>query len=537
MPSLDVSDQCLAGFIELLYSIKIMSERVDSEIIDNSLRVSTSGSDLYVVNYKKQTNALADGTVSRLILDDATYTNVGSLNSSRFIVSQHQTAEGTLWSHTGTVLFNNESRRLSNEDYLDALEELVDEEHEFNLSSLYFNNIRLLRHPRSNAHGAVRIYAGEGKLMYNSHFRGNGVDNPIYVGLNAPTNERIGTDRRDEQLLSHLQSYMLALNALVRIVSDRESAFMTSIVRNAKAGDIEYTLGARRAPIENDVVSGPDEDAGATNEQPLFERSVRRISLDDIAGHDHIKEDLRQAIFSFTHPEMMEKWGAERPQAVLFYGPAGTGKSMFAEALASGIGAELIEVNAQDIYDKWIGNSEKNIQLLFDGIEKRTEPTVWLWDEFDGIINGGNGGATTTHNNVAATFKKRLAGLREKNPNILLVATTNNSEALDESVVRAGRFDIKHYVSLPDSEARTQLFANKISDLINELGTEQFNPFSDDINVRELAEQAEDMSGADIVEILRRVRLEKAMDEARTGGQHQITQADLLRHIHAKNRS
>jgi transitional endoplasmic reticulum ATPase len=227
----------------------------------------------------------------------------------------------------------------------------------------------------------------------------------------------------------------------------------------------------------------------------------------------------------------MARWGARRPQGILMYGPPGTGKTMLARALANEIGADFREIRTPEILDKWLGASERNIKRIFRDARRYREPTVMLFDEFDSIISyAGMGGdaASQAVNAVAGIFKQEMNSLIEANPNVIVVATTNFPDRVDDSLVRTGRFDVKLAIPLPDEAGRAEIIIKMIRDLIARHEVSGFRMFAEDLDPHELARASAGMTGADLKEALRRTQLAKAMQEARTGTPAPpISQADL----------
>ncbi|HEX7744617.1 MAG TPA: ATP-binding protein, partial [Micromonosporaceae bacterium] len=255
------------------------------------------------------------------------------------------------------------------------------------------------------------------------------------------------------------------------------------------------------------------------------------MTLDQVGGLDEVVAQFREIAVSFRHPEVMARWGARRPQGILMYGPPGTGKTMLARALANEIGAVFREIRTPEILDKWLGGSERNIKQIFRDARRWREPTVMLFDEFDSIISyAGAGGdaASQAVNAVAGIFKQEMNTLIEENPNVIVVATTNFPHRVDASLVRSGRFDVKLAIPLPDEAGRAEIIAKMIRELIARHEVPPFRMFAGDVDPGELAALATGMTGADIREVLRRVQLAKAMQEAVGGGSvGPISQADL----------
>jgi transitional endoplasmic reticulum ATPase len=265
--------------------------------------------------------------------------------------------------------------------------------------------------------------------------------------------------------------------------------------------------------------------------------AVEDVDLDQVGGLPDVVAQFRQIAVSFRHPQAMARWGARRPQGILMYGPPGTGKTMLARALANEINANFREIRTPEILDKWLGGSERNIKRIFQEARRYREPTVMLFDEFDSIISyvgDGMDAASQAVNAVAGIFKQEMNGLIEDNPNVIVVATTNFPQRVDKSLIRSGRFDVKISIPVPGEAARAEIFAKMVRELIVRHEGHGFQMFADDVDAPALAQASAGMTGADIKEVLRRVQLAKAMQEARTGTiPPPISQDDLVSSIHA----
>jgi transitional endoplasmic reticulum ATPase len=264
---------------------------------------------------------------------------------------------------------------------------------------------------------------------------------------------------------------------------------------------------------------------------PKVPPTTQTVTLDQVGGLTEVVAELRQIAVSFRHPEAMARWGARRPQGILMYGPPGTGKTMLSRALANEIGADFREIRTPEILDKWLGGSERNIKAIFRDARRYRVPTLMLFDEFDSIISyAGAGGdaASQAINAVAGIFKQEMNDLIEANQNVIVVATTNFPHRVDDSLIRSGRFDVKISVPKPDEASRAEIFRKMIRGLIAAHEQAGFRMFADDLDLAELGRLSHGMTGADIKEVLRRVQLAKAMQDARTGGRvDPIGQQDL----------
>jgi transitional endoplasmic reticulum ATPase len=273
-------------------------------------------------------------------------------------------------------------------------------------------------------------------------------------------------------------------------------------------------------------LTGPESLAGrryviSRESLPHVATTTQTVTLDQVGGLADLVAELRQIAVSFRHPDAMARWGARRPQGILMYGPPGTGKTMLSRALANEIGADFREIRTPEILDKWLGGSERNIKQIFRDARRYRVPTLMLFDEFDSIISyAGSGGdaASQAINAVAGIFKQEMNDLIEANPNVIVVATTNFPHRVDDSLIRSGRFDVKISVPKPDEASRAEIFRKMIAQLRSVHETPGFTMFADDLDLGELGRASHGLTGADIKEILRRVQLSKAMQDARTGG-------------------
>ncbi|GLY00242.1 ATP-binding protein [Actinoplanes sp. NBRC 101535] len=283
-------------------------------------------------------------------------------------------------------------------------------------------------------------------------------------------------------------------------------------------------------------LTGPDALAGrryviSRETLPKAPPTTRTVTLDMVGGLTEVVAELRQIATSFAHPEAMARWGARRPQGILMYGPPGTGKTMLSRALANEIGADFREIRTPEILDKYLGGSERNIKHIFREARRYRVPTLILFDEFDSIVSyAGAGGdaASQALNAVAGIFKQEMNDLIEVNPNVLVVATTNFPHRVDESLIRSGRFDVKISVPRPDENTRAEIFRKMIRGLIATHESDGFRMFADDLDLPALGVASTGMTGADIKEVLRRVQLTKAMQEARAGAASPISQQELV---------
>jgi len=244
----------------------------------------------------------------------------------------------------------------------------------------------------------------------------------------------------------------------------------------------------------------------------LVRKSKERF--DDIAGMEEIKQDMRQLVDLMKHPEQYEKMGIRQPHGILFAGPPGNGKTMFARALAGEAGISFIAAKATDFQSMYMSIGPAKVKAVFKKARKHA-PCILFIDEFDGIGEKRNyaGHAIDKENNrVITSLLNELDGFERNSNGVLVIGATNNIKDLDPALIRAGRFDRKYVVGNPDYTSRMELIHMNLKDKKMEEG----------ITVEELSKVYEGLSCAQIETILN----EAAMI-AQQAGRIYIERADL----------
>lgn len=313
------------------------------------------------------------------------------------------------------------------------------------------------------------------------------------------------------------RTYNLNISGLKHLPPPKELGPLATNQANAAADQVPKN---QNEDPESEIITAP---ANVNVIKPMY-------SLEDIGGIGEVKQVIDEIAFSFMNPKEIEKWGVKKPQGLLLCGDPGTGKTMLAHALAKEIAAELWTVQSPNIMDMWLGSSAKNMQNIFYGIRRHKGNLVVFFDEIDSVIRivdkPGPGGAGSEINTVAGVFKQELDTLHQHNPNVLIVGATNNIDKIDPSLIRAGRFDYKLYVPMPDEEGRTSIIALTIAKAIQKVEGRNAT-YQTDLDVPALARQTDGMSGADIAEIFRRISMRKAREEVKLGRAAPISQADI----------
>ena len=184
------------------------------------------------------------------------------------------------------------------------------------------------------------------------------------------------------------------------------------------------------------------------------------VTFDDVIGMDGLKKDMMQIAEIMKHPAEYRKKGIRMPKGILLEGAPGNGKTLFARALAGETKVNFIPAKATDFESMFMAIGPLKVKLLF-AKARRKAPCIVFIDEFDGIGTKRNysGSAIETENTrIVTALLNELDGFTQ-NDGILVLAATNSRAALDEALIRPGRFDAKYVVPYPDDDARKKLVA------------------------------------------------------------------------------
>ncbi len=260
--------------------------------------------------------------------------------------------------------------------------------------------------------------------------------------------------------------------------------------------------------ILNDLfVTQTDFDTAVADVSPsaLRELLVERPNVlwTDVGGLEKVKGQLREAIEApLKHPEVFEEMGIRSPKGVLLFGPPGTGKTLLAKAVATESEANFISVRGPEIFNKYVGESEKAIRDIFKKA-RQTAPCILFFDEIDAIMSArGMRDDTGVSQRIVNQFLAELDGMQTLQ-NVLVIGATNRADILDPAVLRPGRFDAIVFVPPPDKAALIEILKVHTKSM----------PLADDVDLEKIADMAEGFSGADIEGLTREAAMAAVRDD------------------------
>lgn len=238
--------------------------------------------------------------------------------------------------------------------------------------------------------------------------------------------------------------------------------------------------------------------------------NVPRVRFEDVEGVQGLKDDVMRVVDCLVHPDRYRALGARMPKGVILYGPPGTGKTLIAKAIAGEACVPFLSACGSDFVEKYVGVAAKRVRELYEKA-RRQAPCIVFIDEVDAIAASRGTGENSERDQAVNALLAELDGFGDGG-GVVTICATNRLEMLDDAFKRAGRFDLKLAVGLPDLDARERIL--KIHS--------RNKPLSDDIVLHDIAKRCAGFSGADLESLMN----ESAMSAAMRGGDV-ITPVDI----------
>lgn len=216
-----------------------------------------------------------------------------------------------------------------------------------------------------------------------------------------------------------------------------------------------------------------------------------------MAGLESAKEALKEAvILPIKFPHLFT--GKRVPwKGILLFGPPGTGKSYLAKAVATEANnSTFFSVSSSDLMSKWLGESEKLVKNLFE-LARQHKPSIIFIDEVDSMCSARSDNENDSVRRIKTEFLVQMQGVGNDNDGVLVLGATNIPWVLDPAIRR--RFEKRIYIPLPEMSGRLVMFKIHLGNTSHVL--------TDD-NLKQLANNTEGYSGADIQIVVRDALME-----------------------------
>jgi SpoVK/Ycf46/Vps4 family AAA+-type ATPase len=243
----------------------------------------------------------------------------------------------------------------------------------------------------------------------------------------------LSQDERDT-LLQHLSGLTLM---------EAEKVLTKAIVEDGRltVDDIRHVIDAKKEIVER---------------EGLLEYYPVEATMAGVADLETLKEWLAKRKYVVEAPERAQEYGLDFPKGVLLLGVPGCGKSLSAKAVASEWRLPLLKLDPSNLYNKYIGESERNFKRAMKAAESMAPVVLWI-DEIEKAF------ATSRSGSEDGGVSRRILGsflswLQDRTGDVFVVATANDIQSLPPEFLRKGRFDEIFFVDLPDQATRAEIF-------------------------------------------------------------------------------
>ncbi|URE16327.1 Holliday junction DNA helicase ruvB N-terminus [Musa troglodytarum] len=218
------------------------------------------------------------------------------------------------------------------------------------------------------------------------------------------------------------------------------------------------------------------------------------VSWENIAGYDEQKREIEDTILlALQSPEIYDeiargtrcKFETNRPRAVLFEGPPGTGKTSSARVIAKQAGVPLLYVPLEVIMSKYYGESERLLGNVFSLANELPSGAIIFLDEVDSFAVARDSEMHEATRRILSVILRQIDGF-EQEKQVVVIAATNRKQDLDPALI--SRFDSLILFSLPDQKTREEIAAQYAKHLLK-------------TELVLLASATEGMSGRDIRDV------------------------------------
>jgi len=179
---------------------------------------------------------------------------------------------------------------------------------------------------------------------------------------------------------------------------------------------------------------------------------IPTINFSNVAGIDDVKEELEEIIDFLKNPQKYRDFDIRLPKGVLLVGPPGVGKTLIAKAVAGEADVPFFYQSAASFVHIYVGMGAKRVNELFTRA-KQLAPSIIFIDEIDAV---GKKRGSFSNDEREATLNQLLTEMDgfEESSGVIVIAATNKIEVLDDALLRAGRFDRRIHIPLPDFKER-----------------------------------------------------------------------------------
>ncbi|KAI5092655.1 ATP-dependent zinc metalloprotease YME1L1, partial [Silurus meridionalis] len=229
---------------------------------------------------------------------------------------------------------------------------------------------------------------------------------------------------------------------------------------------------------------------------------MKNVTFEHVKGVEEAKNELQEVVEFLRNPQKFTALGGKLPKGILLVGPPGTGKTLLARAVAGEADVPFYYASGSEFDEMFVGVGASRIRNLFREA-KANAPCVIFIDELDSV--GGKRIESPMHPYSRQTINQLLAEMDGFKPNegVIVIGATNFPEALDNALIRPGRFDMQVTVPRPDVKGRTEILKLYLKKI-------KVDPA---VEAEIIARGTVGFSGAELENLVNQAALKAAVDE------------------------
>lgn len=190
--------------------------------------------------------------------------------------------------------------------------------------------------------------------------------------------------------------------------------------------------------------------------------TIPKTTFDDVKGLENVKKLVKSFMFMAQNPEVLKYYKLEGGLGMLMYGAPGTGKTMFAEAIANAMQLPLFIVTPADIFKSYVGESEAAVKQLFQELDACPDGAILFVDECESIFSKRTQDTKDYKSAVTTELLQRINGFGVNGAKRIMIGATNRPDVIDPAYLRYKRFSHLIHVTPPDKEAKRAIIEGKL---------------------------------------------------------------------------
>lgn len=335
-----------------------------------------------------------------------------------------------------------------------------------------------------------------------------------HIELSLPSKNEIMQFIRDE-------AKVWALKTGAKPEADRKAVdLITQHLVGLTASDAKRMI---RAAVHDDGIINAEDVAEMIELKHRFLAGDSAVSFEfdtanfaDMGGFDALFEWLGRRKDFFMAEQDVD--ALDIPKGILLLGVQGCGKSLAAKAIAGEWGIPLLKFDVAALYNKYIGETEKNLRNVLKAAEKLSPCVLWI-DEIEKAMGQSGGDETGTSTRILGTL---LTWMAENTSRVFLVATANDVTKLPPELMRKGRIDELFFVDLPNEKSRESIFKVHLNKRNIPFDTSALSP---------LVEASDGFSGAEIEQAVASARYLSSSLKEKTHSKHVLQEVKVTKSL------